>query len=241
MKAIRTATVLRKGSICVLVLMAMAAVLVSDALAVTPTVSPDTALAELRAGNARYVEGKSTHPHLTADRRGQTTRDGQHPMAVVLACSDSRVPVELVLDQGIGDLFVIRVAGNVCGQDEIASIEYGVEHLGTPLVVILGHSQCGAVTAAASHAQAHGNLPRLLSRIEPAVARAQREHPDHHGSALVADAAEANVWQAAEDLLKNSEELRAAAKSGHVRVVGAFYDIEKGTVRFLGKQGENAK
>ncbi|MBK9205444.1 MAG: hypothetical protein IPL73_24075 [Candidatus Obscuribacter sp.] len=111
-------------------------------------VSPDAALKSLKAGNARYIDGKSIHPRIDAERRRATALEGQTPIAAVLGCADSRVPPEIVFDQGFADLFVVRVAGNVCAMPELASIEYSVAALKVPLIVVFGHTKCGAVEAA---------------------------------------------------------------------------------------------
>ena len=136
-------------------------------------VTAEEAIRSLTKGNARFAEGKSTHPNADSARRTETAQSGQRPLATVLACANSRSPVEIVFDRGIGDLFVVRVAGNVCGVDEQGSIEYGVEKLGTPLVLVLGHSDCGAVSAAVSGAELHGSIKRLVGKIVPAVVDAQ--------------------------------------------------------------------
>jgi len=138
--------------------------------------TPDEAMARLREGNGRYVAGKSTHPNTNSARRSETVKNGQHPFATVITCSDSRVPVERVFDQGVGDVFVIRVAGNVCDVDEVGSIEYGVDHLATPIHVVLGHTGCGAVTAVVTKAKLHGSIPPLVDNIEPAVEKAGKAH-----------------------------------------------------------------
>ena len=130
-------------------------------------------------------------------RSVKETASGQHPIAVVIGCSDSRVPPEIVFDQGIGDVFVVRVAGNVCDAHEIGSAEYALEHLGVPLLVVLGHTSCGAVTAAVVGGEVPGNVRSLLESIQPAVVKAQHEHPDLRGKDLVAAAIEANVWNSA--------------------------------------------
>lgn len=109
-------------------------------------VSPEESLSRLKDGNARYLAGRGEHPRTDAARRRETAQEGQHPFATVVSCSDSRAPVEILFDQGIGDLFVVRVPGNVCNADEIAGIEYGIEHFHTPLCVVLGHTRCGAVS-----------------------------------------------------------------------------------------------
>lgn len=163
--------------------------------------TPDEAIERLTQGNVRYHSGEPEHPRSDAQRMQQTTEHGQHPFATVITCSDSRVPVERVFDQGIGDVFTIRVAGNVCDTDEIGSIEYGVDHLGTPLFVVLGHTGCGAVTAVVTGAELHGSIPPLVDNIGPAVAKASKAHPSLHGQDLVPEAVKANVWQSIDDLV----------------------------------------
>ncbi|MBP7934257.1 MAG: tetratricopeptide repeat protein [Phycisphaerae bacterium] len=192
-------------------------------------------LKRLAEGNARFATGKSQHPNADAIRRAVTASQGQKPIATVVACSDSRVPVEILFDEGIGDLFVVRVAGNVCDTDEIGSIEYGTEHLETPLLLILGHTRCGAVTAVAKRDKIGGSIPQLVDNIARAVAAAEKAHPDLQGDALVAEAVKANVLQSIEDLLKSSEIVRHLASSGRLKIEGAIYDLEKGTIQWLGK------
>lgn len=206
-----------------------------------PGIAPAQVLKMLKDGNERYSTGVARHPHTDPARLHDTAEHGQHPLATVIACSDSRCPVELLFDSGIGDLFVIRVAGNVCDTDEIGSIEYGVEHLGTPLLVVLGHDQCGAVTAVATHAEVHGKIPALVDNIGPAVDKAQRLHPDLHGQDLVPAAVEANVWQAIEDLLQGSDATRQRIRNGKLMVVGAIYHLEDGRINWLGAHPEQAR
>jgi methyl-accepting chemotaxis protein len=210
-----------------------ATVLANDPGAVQ-ALSPDEALARMTEGNARFVAGASEHPDAGLDRRIETAHGGQHPFATVLTCSDSRCPVEPLFDQGIGDIFVIRVAGNVCAADEIGSIEYGVDHLQTPLMVVLGHTHCGAVTAVVSGAELHGNIPPLVAPIRPALAAAQQKFPNLTGKDLITAAVEANVWQAIDDLFRYSPQTRKRAASGAVKVLGAVYHIEDGQVEWLG-------
>ena len=148
----------------------------------------------------------------------------------MLACSDSRVPVERIFDRGIGDMFVVRVAGNVCGADEVASLEYGVDHLGTPLLVVLGHTKCGAVMAALSKGEAHGNIPALLDKIAPAIAAARKKNPGLADKDLMRAAIIANVWQSIADMYKSSAILREKTRDGKLTVVGAIYDISNGKI-----------
>ncbi len=206
-----------------------------------PGISADEAMKLLKEGNERYVAGTPKFFNEDQARREQTTNEGQKPYVSMLSCSDSRVPVELVFDAGIGEIFVIRVAGNVARTDEAGSIEYGVDHLGTPLLVVLGHTRCGAVTAVTKGEQVHGNIPPLVSNIAPAVAKVKAKQPDLADSALVSAVIHENVWQAIEDLFKSSEVVRNKAKDGSVRVVGAMYDITSGKVDWLGPHPEQDK
>lgn len=198
-----------------------------------PSAAGSEALAKLVSGNDRFARQRSGHPHCDLARRSETA-GGQHPFATVLGCSDSRVPPELVLDQGLGDVFVVRVAGNVCDIDEIGSIEYGVGHLKTPLLVVLGHTKCGAVTAVCQKAEVHGSIPELVANIGPAVDAVRRRNASLEGDALVREAIRWNVFQSIEDLLTRSEEVRAIAASGDVRIVGAVYDLDSGKIEWLG-------
>jgi len=197
-------------------------------------ISADAAISTLKDGNDRYVAGKPQHPNQGPDRRQLTTREGQHPFVSVLSCSDSRVPLEVIFDVGVGDIFVIRVAGNVANVDEVASIEYGVDHLYTPLLVVLGHTHCGAVTAVVQNAETHGHIATLVKSIVPAVAAAKKSHPTAKGEELVNAAITANVWQAIEDLFKSSPITVGRVKDGKLQVVGAMYDIDSGKVTLMG-------
>ena len=137
-----------------------------------PGISPVEALQRLKTGNQRFVASKLQHPHQSAERRTELATS-QHPFAIVLGCADSRTAPEVVFDQGLGDIFVIRVAGNVLNDETLGSIEYGVEHLGAQLIVVLGHERCGAVKAAreliAAKAEAPGHIQSLIKAIQPAV------------------------------------------------------------------------
>lgn len=206
-----------------------------------PGVTPEQAIERLREGNARFQSSKSIHPHIDSSRLRQTAEQGQHPFATVLTCSDSRVPVELVFDHGVGDIFVVRVAGNVCGQHEAGTIEYGVDHLKTPLLVVLGHSRCGAVTAVATDAKLHGNVPALVRGIRPAVEQAKQGHPNLHGKELVPAATQCNVWQAIDDLFRQSPMTRELVSEGKLRVVGAIYQVDTGKIDWLGMHPQQAR
>jgi carbonic anhydrase len=202
--------------------------------------SPDKAIEMLKAGNARFVDGIPNHPHINRARLIQAGKEnqGDHAYATVITCSDSRVPVELLFDAGVMDIFVIRVAGNVCDTDEAGSIEYGLAHVNTPVLVVLGHTQCGAVTAVthAVHGTGHAlerNIPLLVDNIEPAVRLAMSKHSDVHGDNIIPYAIEENVWQGIEDLFIASPATREIVKSGKAKVVGAIYDVGTGIVNWL--------
>lgn len=197
----------------------------------------EAALVKLKAGNIRFVSGKTTHPNQDAARRLEIAK-GQTPFVTVLSCSDSRVPVELLFDQGIGDTFVVRVAGNVADTDEIGSIEYGVGHLNTPLLVVLGHTSCGAVKAVFEKADVHGSIPELVDNIVPAIARTKAANPDADKAELLAKAVPSNVWVSIEDIFKRSSEVAELVKMSKLRVVGAIYNIETGLVTWLGEHPE---
>ena len=194
----------------------------------------DEVIAQLKQGNERFATGKLVKPHADQARRSETATGGQHPRSTIVACSDSRVPVEALFDQGVGDIFSLRVAGNVCAVNELGSVEYGVDHLETPLLVILGHTQCGAVTATATGATVHGSIPALLEHIQPSVAKVRGANPSLHGESLVNQCVVENVWYSIEQVLTRSRAVQERAKAGKVRVVGAIYNIEHGTVDWLG-------
>lgn len=202
--------------------------------------SPDEVIKMLQKGNERFYTGKGTYPHLDAARIELAGKEdqGKYAYATILSCSDSRVPVELLFDAGVMDLFVVRVAGNVCDTDEIGSIEYGLAHVNTPLLVVLGHTQCGAVTAVtnAVHGEGHKlerNIPPLIDNIIPAVKRAMMQHTEAHGDAVIPFAIEENVWQAVDDLFMKSPAVRNIVKEGKAKVVGAIYDVGTGKVKWL--------
>ncbi len=203
------------------------------------TMAVDPALTRLEEGNIRFQKDP-THPRQDSDRRKATARS-QQPFAMVLTCADSRVPVEILFDQGIGDIFVVRVAGNIAGIDETGSIEYGAKHLGVPVCVVMGHTDCGAVRAAVNGGEFDGNLANVVVELAPAVERTRFEHPDLRGDALVTAATETNVWYSIENLFRRSELLRARVREGKLQIVGAIYDLASGQVRWLGPHPDQAR
>jgi carbonic anhydrase len=213
-------------------------VLASDPPAGKP--SPDQVLQMLKDGNTRYVAGKSLGDHRDPARMALAgeSDQGKYAYCTVLSCSDSRVPAELIFDAGIMDIFVVRVAGNVAKTDEIGSIEYGLAHVHTPLMVVMGHTGCGAVNAVIDEVEGHGhdlerNIPPLVAPIVPAVKRAQSKHPEKKGKELAPLAIEENVWQGVSNLFMASPATRNLVKENKVKVVGAIYDMGSGKVTFL--------
>ena len=235
---------MRKRAYCFAVVVILFVVAASQAFGSSgagPGVSPDQALQMLKDGNAAYVAGRARHLNADSKRRELTTVNGQHPFVSILSCSDSRAPVSVIFGAGIGDIFTVRVAGNVAATDEIGSLEYAVEHLGTRLVVVLGHTHCGAVSAVVKGARYDGNIDPLVAHIAPAVARVKAQHPGLTGDALLEGAIKANVWNSIEDALKKSAILREKVKSGSVKIVGAVYHIDSGKVEWMGTDQNQAK
>jgi carbonic anhydrase len=187
----------------------------------------DEALQRLLEGNKRYVQSAPSHPHQTSARRAEVVQ-GQHPFAVVLGCSDSRVSPEITFDAGVGDLFVVRLAGNILTDQGIGSIEYAVEHLSTPLVVVLGHGKCGAVTAAVAGGHAPGRIHTIVESLEPSVKAVQGQAGD-----AVALATKANVERVVRQLKEMQPILDERVKGGKLKIVGGVYDITTGAVEIL--------
>src|SRR5438876_12421765 len=215
-----------------------------------PIVPPTEAISRLKQGNGRYTKGKPQHPHdsinertrLAANsyenasliypdmtKRREELAKSQHPFAVVLGCSDSRVPPEIVFDQGLGDLFVLRVAGNVIDDHSVGSIEYSVDHLAVRLIVVLGHQRCGAVKAAketiAAKGKAPGHIESLVKAIRPAV--------EATVNGDVEATTEANVKNVVQALRTSTPILKSKVDSGEVRVIGGYYSLDTGSVTFL--------
>lgn len=191
-----------------------------------PGPTADAVLKSLKDGNARFVKGKAKHPNASLARVKELAA-GQRPAAIVLGCSDSRVPPEVVFDQGLGDLFIVRVAGNVAEPHTLGSIEYAAEHLGSPVIVVLGHHDCGAVKATAEGAGTEGNLGQLIGEIQPAVAKAKAA-PDKEG--LVHTAIHQHAKNVAGELTSESPVLAKLVADGKVKIAVAIYDLATGKV-----------
>jgi carbonic anhydrase len=179
-------------------------------------------------GNKRFVNNLNTdHDHLEMINE---TREGQYPFAVVLSCMDSRASAELVFDQGLGDLFSIRVAGNIVNDDILASIEYAVKYVGSKVLMVLGHTECGAIKSAKAGVE-DGHITSLLSRIQPSISKAMLSDTSNH--LFTDEVAYANVENSLEEILTRSEIVKEMFKKGDIGLVGGVYNIENGKVDFF--------
>ena len=196
------------------------------------------ALQRLQAGNRRFVAGGQSRDMVTSQTRRNELAMGQEPFAIILGCSDSRVPAEIVFDQGLGDLFVIRVAGNIVASSQVGSVEFAAARFGTRLVVVLGHSRCGAILATLEEMQlATGsqsrNLRSIVDRIRPSVEALLATDLRHNPAALVEHAVRANIRASANHLRHGSEVLEELIQRNQLLVVGAEYSLETGMVDFF--------
>jgi carbonic anhydrase len=220
-----------------------------------PMVAPTEAISKLKEGNSRYTSGNPQHPHESKEERSYMAANSyenagmtflgmsaeqaakrrmeliktQHPFASIVCCSDSRVPPEMVFDQGLGDLFICRVAGNVINDENLGSIEYSVDHLGVRLIMVLGHQSCGAVKAAketiAAKGKAPGHIESLVTAIRPAVESTVNGDLD----ATI----KANVKHVVDSLRSSTPILKAKVDSGQIQVIGGYYSLDTGAVTFL--------
>jgi carbonic anhydrase len=190
--------------------------------------TPDQALIQLQRGNERFVAGWPDHPNQSARRRREVSDSGQQPFAIILSCADSRVPPEIIFDQGLGDLFIIRVAGNVLDEVILGTIEYAVEHLHTPLVMVLGHDKCGAVTAAVEHVPTNSHVQAIVDALQPALTLAEGQAGDRVSTAI-----DANIRFAVKTLHVSEPVLMGACAAGQLRIVGARYNLDTGEVKII--------
>ena len=191
--------------------------------AIKQSVTPDTAINLLYQGNKRFSKQKLKNPNRSNFRLREIAK-GQKPFAAVLGCADSRVPVEILFDQGLGDLFVVRVAGNVATPEEIGSLEYGSLVLGTGIILVLGHERCGAVIATIDDKPVPGKIGSILEKIKPAVTASVNESGDRIKNAIVANIKNQIVE------LKTSPVLTDLIKAGKLKIVGGYYDLDTGVV-----------
>ncbi|MCQ2250807.1 MAG: carbonic anhydrase [Bacteroidales bacterium] len=193
--------------------------------------TPDSVINILKAGNAAFVAKQTTNRDAVAQLQ-ESSKDGQHPLAIVLSCIDARVPVEIIFDKGVGDIFVTRVAGNVVSGDVLGSMEYACEHSGSKVVVVMGHKQCGAVHSACANVQA-GNMTDMLAKIKPAIEELKNDSTDVEDPAFQNEVARENAMNMVDEVRKGSEILTELEKEGKVKVVPALFDLETGVVEFL--------
>jgi carbonic anhydrase len=198
----------------------------------------DQVIAQLKAGNARFLEGTSIHSSDSSLRKLKNfAQTGQYPKAIVLCCSDSRAPVEMIFDQDIGDLFVIRVAGNIVAPSLIGSVEFAASTFGTSIVLVMGHTQCGAIKATLDHIEhphaiSSENIHDIVSRIEPHIYPITLMH-DINAEEKMARSVEANVRASVNQMSHSSRLIEALVQKDKIRILGAVLDLETGQVNFL--------
>lgn len=193
------------------------------------TMTPEKSLEFLKEGNLRFQNNLKTNRNLL--EQVDDTSTGQFPFAVILSCIDSRVPAELVFDQGIGDIFSVRVAGNVINKDVLGSMEYACKVAGSKIAVVLGHTKCGAVTAACNHVEL-GNITELLNKIQPSVKKVQKEGAKMTDTQIEEVTLE-NVTHSIERIREESPILAEMEKNGEIKIVGANYDVKTGAISFI--------
>ncbi len=194
-------------------------------------ISPAMALELLKEGNKRFVNNLKINRNLL--QQANETSDGQHPFAVILSCIDSRTSAELIFDQGLGDIFSVRIAGNILNEDILGSMEFGCKVAGSKIIVVLGHTKCGAVKGACDHVEM-GNLTSLLSKIRPAVDDELTVTSDRNSSnpEFVEKVSEINVKRTVKSIMERSPILKEMIESGEIGIVGATHDITTGDVKF---------
>ena len=198
------------------------------------SMTPDKALEMLKDGNARFTAGKSKNRNLLQQAK-ITSKKGQYPYAIVLSCIDSRGAPELIFDQGVGDLFSTRLAGNVLDTDQLGGLEFATKAVGSKLIVVMGHTQCGAVAGSCSGVKL-GHLTQLLDKIRPAVNTVRKSHEgtlDCQDLNIVDAIAQQNVLNVVKDIKNRSKIIRDLTDSGDVKIVGAMHDLKTGKVTFL--------
>ncbi len=193
--------------------------------------TPDEVVEILKLGNSNFMQKHTSNRDAMA-QLVESANDGQHPLAIVLSCIDSRVPVELIFDKGVGDIFVARVAGNIVNEDILGSMEYACEHSGSKVVVVLGHESCGAVHSACEYVQA-GNMTQMLQKIYPAIDSCLKVNPDAHCAGFENDVVRKNVEIMVDRVRKESEILSHMEHEGEIKIVGAIFNLHTGEVEFL--------
>jgi carbonic anhydrase len=195
------------------------------------SISPKMALEILKEGNKRFVNNLKANRNLL--QQANETSDGQHPFAIILSCIDSRTSAELIFDQGLGDIFSVRIAGNIINEDILGSMEFATKLAGSKIVVVLGHSKCGAVKGACDHAEM-GNLTALLSKIQPAVydEKTETDNRNSSNSVFVEKVSEINVKRTVQGIKERSPILKEMIEKGEIELIGGMHDISTGEVTF---------
>ncbi|MFB9865548.1 carbonic anhydrase [Rufibacter immobilis] len=196
--------------------------------------TPDQAFQILKDGNTRFVNNLKANRNLL--QQMNETKEGQYPFATILSCMDSRTSAELIFDQGLGDIFSIRIAGNVLNEDILGSMEFGTKVVGSKIILVLGHTRCGAITGACNHVEM-GYLTGLLEKIKPAIEHETQTTENRTGSnqSFVANVTENNVHLALERIRKESPIIAELEQEGKIKVIGGIYDVESGVVSFFEK------
>lgn len=195
------------------------------------SISPKMALEILKEGNKRFVNNLKANRNLL--QQANETSDGQHPFAIILSCIDSRTSAELIFDQGLGDIFSVRIAGNIINEDILGSMEFATKLAGSKIVVVLGHTKCGAVKGACDHAEM-GNLTALLSKIQPAVydEKTETENRNSSNGAFVEKVSEINVKRTVQGIKERSPILKEMIEKGEIELIGGMHNIATGEVTF---------
>lgn len=195
------------------------------------TVTPEKALQFLKEGNGRFINNLKVNRNLL--EQVNDTREGQWPFAIVLSCIDSRTSAELIFDQGLGDVFSVRIAGNILNEDILGSMEFATKVVGSKIIVVLGHTKCGAVKGACDHVEM-GNLTTLLNKIQPAVSeeKTTRENRTSKNAEFVENVATLNVHLTIERIRRESVIIKELEESGQIKIIGGMYDVDTGAVTF---------
>jgi carbonic anhydrase len=202
------------------------------------TLTPQMAFEVLKEGNKRFINNLKMNRNLL--QQLNEIQDGQYPFAVVLSCMDSRTSTELIFDQGLGDIFSIRIAGNVVNDDIVGSMEYACNVIGSRLIVVLGHSRCGAIAGAVEGVEM-GNLTGLLEKIKPAIEKSNGHYDHSHHAIHNEKVAYANVLNSMEEIVERSSIIRSLYKEGKIGIVGGMYSVENGKVHFTKKMFSDAE
>ncbi|SDK51240.1 carbonic anhydrase [Maridesulfovibrio ferrireducens] len=199
-----------------------------------PLLDADQAFVLLKEGNQRFVKGSSVYPNQTSHQRKVLALKGEQPFATVVTGADSRVDPVLIFDRGLGDIYTVRTAGNVAGTDTLASVEYSMLALETPLLVVMGHTRSSIIKAAVEKMPVKGYLVQLMGKMEPAIKMTKLMYPSLKGNELVDKVAETNVRQVLRDILGHCPGVLDKVRSGKVQVMGAVYNTDTGAINWLG-------